>query len=136
MKTLLVSHLRRGFVIFRVALGSMILSSGLTAQTFVPQYKPTLHIPRSVGDIRIDGHLDDPGWVGAAVAGDFCETNPGDQIAPPVETKVMITYDDDKLYAAFVCYDEPSEVRASMCERDRLQNDDKVGLFIDTAAGA
>jgi hypothetical protein len=99
---------------------------------YTPVYHPTLAISRAAGEIEIDGELDDPGWRGAAVAQNFAEHNPGDQTKPDVDTKVWITYDDDNLYVAWMCYDDPTEVRASFCERDQIFSDDYVILCLDT----
>ncbi|MFH1844939.1 MAG: carbohydrate binding family 9 domain-containing protein, partial [bacterium] len=98
---------------------------------YVPVYHPELEISRLAGTIDIDGVLDDTGWQGAAKADNFAEHNPGDQTQPEVPTEVLITYDDDHLYVAWICYDDPAEVRATFCERDRIFNDDYVILCID-----
>ena len=93
-------------------------------------------ISRASGEIEVDGNLDDAGWIGAAVAENFAEHSPGDQTRPDVDTRVWITYDDDNLYVAWMCYDDPGEVRASFCERDRIFDDDYVILCIDTYGDA
>ena len=103
---------------------------------FVPVFNPSLHVTRAAGDIKIDGRLEDPGWVGAAVASNFVEHSPGDQIEPPVDTRAMITYDDHNLYVAVIAYDDPAKVRASWCERDRMYSDDNIGFFFDTYGDA
>jgi len=105
-------------------------------ETFVPVYQPALTVTRSTGDIQVDGRLGDPGWTGAARAGNFAEHSPGDQTKPDVDTEVLITYDDKNLYVAWLCYDDPNEVRASFCERDNIFSDDYVILCIDTYGDA
>jgi hypothetical protein len=99
---------------------------------FVPVYHPELDIRRAAGPICLDGELGDEGWKGAAKADNFSEHNPGDQTEPAVKTEVLVTYDDDNLYVAWICYDDPSEVRASFTERDRIFSDDYVILLLDT----
>jgi len=103
-----------------------------TQKDFVPVYHPELTIRRASGPIKLDGELDDEGWRGAAKADNFAEHNPGDQTQPAVNTEVLVTYDDKNLYVAWICYDDPGEVRASFCERDRIFSDDYVILMIDT----
>jgi hypothetical protein len=43
-----------------------------------------------------------------------------------------MTYDDGHLYVAFMCYDEPGLVRASLAERERIHGDDNIALCFDT----
>ena len=93
---------------------------GGSGKAYAPVYHPELRISRAAGPIKIDGDLSDAGWRGAAKAANFAEHNPGDQTKPAVDTEVLITYDDDNLYVAWLCYDNPGEVRASFCERDKI----------------
>ena len=121
-------------------LAFLIMGSALSvfgaAEMYAPVYNPTLDISRLVGEIKIDGSLDDAGWRQAAVAGNFAEHQPGDQVQPPVDTKVFMTYDDAHIYVAFVAYDDPAKVRASLCSRERVGADDNVGFFFDTYGDA
>ena len=103
---------------------------------FVPVYHPELTIRRAAGPIVIDGVVDDPGWNGAARVGNFAEHNPGDQTKPEVDTEVLITFDDEHLYVAWLCYDDPAEVRSYMCERDAIFQGDYVIICIDTYGDA
>jgi hypothetical protein len=102
---------------------------------FTPVFHPELKISRTDGNIKIDGHLNDAGWRGAAVADHFHERDPGDNIKPPVETRVFATYNDDYLYLSAICYDNPSEIRATLSQRDRMGGDN-IGFFIDTYGDA
>jgi hypothetical protein len=102
----------------------------------MPVYRPELSILRTAGPIDIDAELGDAGWRGVAKARGFSEHNPGDQTKPDVDTEVWIAYDDEYLYLAWLCYDEPGEVRASFCERDRIFSDDYVILCLDTYGDA
>ncbi|UCD17028.1 MAG: carbohydrate binding family 9 domain-containing protein [Candidatus Zixiibacteriota bacterium] len=104
--------------------------------TFNPVYYPILHVARTTSSIEIDGDLKDPGWKGAARADNFAEHNPGDQTKPAVETVAFMTYDDNNIYVSMVCYDNPAEIRASLCERDRVFSDDNICLLIDTYGDA
>lgn len=83
--------------------------------------------------IKIDGVLDEEEWKKGAVANNFVEIEPGDNTPPPVETQVLIIYDKDKLYFGFICYDnDMSKLRASMTDRDKIFQDDFIGLILDT----
>jgi hypothetical protein len=106
------------------------------AEDYTPVYHPEIEVCRASGPISIDGDLDDPGWLNAARVANFAEHNPGDQTQPEVDTEVLITYDDANLYLAWLCYDDPSEVRASLCERDNIFSGDYVILCLDTFGDA
>jgi len=97
-----------------------------------PERHPRLETRRAAGPITVDGLLDDPGWQGLPRATNFVEHAPGDQVQPPHPTEAMLTWDDEHLYAAFICWADPAEVRASFSERDRIWNDDYVILALDT----
>jgi hypothetical protein len=103
---------------------------------FTPTYNPELTISKTGGHIKVDGRLDDSGWAGAARADNFSEHYPGDQTKPPVETEAYMTYDENNLYIAFVCHDDPSTIRASICERDKISTDDYIRLCLDTYGDA
>ena len=115
-----------------LAVGCCCVSESFAADDFQPSYLPELTIEPAAGDITVDGRLDDAGWVGAAKVDGFSEHRPGDQTEPPVDTEVMIAYDQDNLYVAFVCRDDPTLVRATMAERDNIFRDDNVIVLIDT----
>ncbi len=94
-------------------------------------YNPEMTVGQAVGAIVLDGKVDDPGWAAAGRAHTFAEHNPGDQTRPPVDTEAWMTYDADNLYVAWICADDPSTIRATMTERDRIWQDDYVILALD-----
>jgi hypothetical protein len=60
-----------------VLAGTLLVGSGPVAYAdFTPRFHPSLNISRAPGAIHIDGDLDDPGWVNAAVADGFAEVSP------------------------------------------------------------
>ncbi|MFH1687532.1 MAG: DUF5916 domain-containing protein [bacterium] len=129
------------FDIGRALMVLCLLAVGLSAarasaEEFTPVYSPTLEVSRLVGEIKIDGSLDDSGWRQAAQASNFSEHEPGDQVKPPVDTKVYLTYDEDHIYVGWKVYDDPAKVRATVCGRDRIHSDDNVGFFVDTYGDA
>ena len=134
----------RSFVTFRRAcwlvaiIASVMLSSlpAFTSTRFKPVFNPALEIDKSAGAIDIDGKLNDPGWKNAGRAANFVERSPGDNTKPEVETEASVTYDEHNLYVAFVCYDDPAAIRATMCQRDQFNGDDAVCLLIDTYGDA
>ena len=86
--------------------------------------------------VRIDGVLDEPGWAAATVVDLPYEWFPGDNVAPPVTTEALVTFDEDNLYVAFRADDPaPAAIRAQLMDRDLLGQfvqDDHVGFTIDT----
>ena len=83
--------------------------------------------------MKIDGILDEEAWATARVLELNYEISPRENVAPPVRTEILITYDQTHLYFGFRCYDpEPSKIRAHYGERDRFSGDDWVAVEIDT----
>jgi len=123
-------------VILKTMLLGLVLPACVEAAPFVPNVKPSLTVVPSTGSIEVDGLLDDPGWQGAAEAGNFAEVNPGDQTEPSVGTRAWITYDETNLYIAFDARDDPTQIRASLRDRDQIFQDDFVGLILDTYGNA
>ncbi|MCP4569490.1 MAG: carbohydrate binding family 9 domain-containing protein, partial [FCB group bacterium] len=125
-------------LILCISLAGLILAAtpALATKTFEPVYNPSLEILRATESITVNGRLDDLGWVNAARADNFVERSPGDMTRPAVHTETIITYDEDKLYVAFICHDNPNTIRATMCDRDQFGGDDAVALLIDTYGDA
>src|SRR5262245_45484208 len=91
-----------------------------------------IEISRAVSPIRIDGAVDEPAWQQATAISVNHEWFPGDNVAGPVETTALITYDDEHLYIAFRAADpEPALIRARFADRDVPTEDDTVGFLID-----
>lgn len=100
---------------------------------FVPNKTPVLNVVRIPnGRITVDGILSEREWDSAAVARNFTEISPGNNVKPECETIVRVMYDDDNIYFGFECFDDMEHIRASMTDRDRMYNDDWCGAFIDT----
>ena len=68
-----------------------------------------------------------------AVVTDFTQRVPQDGAAATQRTDVYSGYDARNLYAVFVAFDsEPQNVRANLASRENIDNDDRVGILIDT----
>jgi len=103
------------------------------ATTFQPNTTLTFDVPRVAEKVHIDGRLDDPIWGTAVVLANFVEIEPGDNSRPPVDTQVLVAYDDDHFYVAFRCFDDnPGAIRATVTDRDRMFADDFAGIIVDT----
>jgi len=106
------------------------------AAAFEGNVLPVMDTGRADADIDVDGRLGDPGWRDAGRAGNFAERWPGDNLEPRVETTAWLTYDEDNLYVAFDCADDPDALRATMSQRDEFGTDDAVAVMIDTYGDA
>ena len=92
-----------------------------------------LEVPKVSGSITIDGRLDEPAWSHALVMGVNTEVRPGDNIPAPVETDMLLAYNETHFLVAFEAHDpDPTRIRASLCDRDRMWDDEWVVIGIDT----
>ncbi len=115
-------------------------SALLTAAAALAQPAPAHGIARNHFDVRpttskihVDGILDEEAWKSATVIPLPYEWYPGDNIAPPVRTECLVTFDDENLYVAFRAFDpDPRQIRAYLADRDTALKDDTVGFQIDT----
>ena len=100
-----------------------------------PRAEPK-RIERATSAIEVDGVLDEPAWQGALKMTIDYEWYPGDNVKPPVNTDVFLTYDDDAFYVGFIAYDpDPAAIRAHLMDRDTINTfvqDDHVSFMIDT----
>ncbi len=91
-----------------------------------------IKIPKIEKPPVIDGKLDDEVWKQAVLLKDFQQRSPGDNTPPSKPTEVRIAYDPKFLYFAFMCFDEPDKVRATLAKRDNVFGEDNVRVFLDT----
>lgn len=80
----------------------------------------------------IDGRLDDEVWADATRLTQFHQIQPGDNLEPSQQTEVRIGYDQRAFYIAFRAFDTSGKVRATIARRDALDEDDVVGIYLDT----
>ena len=63
----------------------------------------------------------------------FTQRAPQDGAPSSQRTDVYLGYDSSNFYAIFVAFDDdPASVRANLAPRENIENDDRVGLLIDT----
>ena len=103
---------------------------------WAPEYAPQVNLTQTKSDIKIDGHLNEAAWQYAGNSKTFVESYPGDMTEPPVKTEVYITYDNSNLYVGFIAYDNPDDLRATMCQRDQYTSDDYVSVLLDPYGNA
>jgi hypothetical protein len=63
---------------------------------------------------------------------DFRQNIPGDGTPATEPTTAYLSYDDKNLYVVFVCQDESGAVRAHLSKREGSDQDDGVGVLLDT----
>lgn len=82
--------------------------------------------------IQADGVLDEPAWQRAAIVTDFVGIAPTEGFAPAGRTRARILVDAHRIHLGFECrFDEPTRVRAYLSEREDINSDDQVGIYLD-----
>ena len=90
-------------------------------------------VPKVESAVVIDGVLDDDIWKRALVMGVNTEVRPGENVPAPVETDMLLAYSESHFYVAFRAHDpDPRRIRARLCDRDRMWDDEWVIIGIDT----
>lgn len=83
--------------------------------------------------IAIDGSLDEAVWQQPPLRQPFITMFPTYGKELEEETEVWVAYDDHNLYFAFRCYEsKPDRIKTSVAQRDKIANDDQVGVWLDT----
>ena len=77
-----------------------------------------LKIKKSDGEIVLDGILDEPAWKDADVADNWYQNYPVDSLPSPFQTEARLTFTDEFIYVAFVCFDDDSPDNVSTLRRD------------------
>ena len=80
----------------------------------------------------IDGVLDDPVWQQAPMVTNFKTFTPDFGKSMGHKTEVRMAYDQENLYFAFFCYDDPDEIKTSIAARDQIRQDDWVCINLDS----
>ena len=106
--------------------------------------EPVMTAARLAGELRIDGHLDEPAWARAAVASGFRQREPREGEPATQPTEVRVLYDARSLYLGVLARDsEPQRVVAHIRQRDKLlaptgfdesyefAGDDAVAILLD-----
>lgn len=110
-----------------------VLCVMVMATTPLAAQQRSTQITRAQGTIKVDAVLDDAGWAGAERITSFIEFDPREGAEPPVRTEVMLKYDDENVYVAFIAHDStPGSIRATLQPRDRFWGtDDWVGVMLN-----
>src|SRR6266581_6874099 len=129
-----------GPVIRNALLGMVVLSAAAThviAQA-PPSSRPDSariplsKIPRVHRAPKLEDFLENRPREGELAVTDFRQNSPGDGTPATEATTAYLSYDDKNLYVAFLCYDDSGEVRAHLSKREDSDQDDGVGVLLDT----
>ena len=94
---------------------------------------PEIVAPRVETDIQIDGQLDEPVWADAVRLTGFWQYEPVDQRRAEEQTEVLIWYAPDAIYFGIQAFDSfPGEIRATTADRDNIDSEDHVVIYLDT----
>ncbi len=94
---------------------------------------PTADIPRLEASLRIDGVLDEPVWAQATRLTGFWQYQPVDGRPAEEQTEVLVWYAPDAIHFGVIAHDRaPAAIRATVADRDNIDNEDQIVLDIDT----
>ena len=71
----------------------------------------------------VDGRLDDEAWNQVAWSGDFVQRQPDETQPPSRQSEFKLLYDDDAVYFAFRCHDDPEQVSSILARHDWFPGD-------------
>ena len=81
----------------------------------------------------IDGVLTDTAWQRAARLTGFHQYEPVDGRPAEERTEVLVFYSKDALHFGIVAHARnPSSIRATLADRDNIDTDDRIVIFLDT----
>jgi hypothetical protein len=83
--------------------------------------------------IHLDGKLNEKSWQNAQFVSGFTQIKPSPGKSSSKKTAVKITYDDQSIYFAAVCYDHPDSISKVLSLRDDFAATlDIFSIFLDT----
>jgi hypothetical protein len=112
----------------------LLLQSAASGPVVEGKGSPTAEIPRlEAAPVTIDGVLDEPVWAQATRLTGFWQYQPVDGRLAEETTEVRVWYAPDAIYFGIVAHDRvPASIRATVADRDNIDNDDRVVIDIDT----
>ncbi|MEO8635360.1 MAG: DUF5916 domain-containing protein [Gemmatimonadales bacterium] len=94
---------------------------------------PEVAIPRIEAIATIDGKLDEPVWAQATRLADFHQFQPVDSRPAEERTEVLVWYAPNAIHFGIIAHDrDPGSIRATVADRDNLDADDNVTIYLDT----
>jgi hypothetical protein len=110
-----------------------LLQSAATSGVVEGKGSPTAEIPRLEAAVQVDGVLDEPVWAQATRLTGFWQYQPVDGRPAEERTEVLVWYAPDAIHFGIVAHDrQPASIRATVADRDNIDNEDYVVLDLDT----
>ncbi len=88
--------------------------------------------PRIDQSIDVDGAFSEPAWKQAAVLSGFSRYAPVDGEPADYDTRVLVWYSPAAMHFGIRASAPTGTVRATLADRDRIQSDDHVIIFLST----
>ena len=92
----------------------------------------TLHIPRVTRPPKLSDFLNGVPREAELRVTDFRQYRPGDGVPASQSTTAFLSYDNNNIYIAYICKDDPKLIRARISKRDQVTYDDRVIVNFDT----
>jgi hypothetical protein len=119
------------------AAGAVLLLPLATAGAAPPTFdgaggQTALAPPRLEAEVEVDGSLDEPAWAEAARLTGFSLYAPTDGVPAEETTEVLVFYSPTAIHFGVRAAAAEGSVRATLAQRDRLQTEDRVEVFLST----
>jgi hypothetical protein len=114
----------------KAVLLSLALAVPCAAEAQAPA-PTTITIPKVAAAPKFEDYLPGGSMPGLKIT-DFRQREPKDLEPGSQPTAAYVSYDDQNVYAAFVCTQPRALMRARMQKRENIGSDDLVGLYLDT----
>jgi hypothetical protein len=119
-------------MVFLLAVATGVRAQVLKAPPVNAGKIPLSKIPLVHRAPKLEDFVEDRPREAELAVTDFRQNSPGDGIPATETTTAYLSYDNKNLYVAFVCKDEEGSVRAHLSKREDLDQDDGVGVLLDT----
>lgn len=91
-----------------------------------------VELPQIDQPVEIDGTLDEAVWSRAAILSGFSRYAPVDGAPSDHDTQVLVWYSPTAIYFGIRASAPAGSVRATLADRDHIQSDDHVLIFLST----
>ena len=120
-----------GIVLRFGAVANLFCLFALAGEGTPPVVIPSLSAPPTLNDFLTMQPASEPARHMLKVSG-FVQRNPHDGRPVSQRTEAYLGYDRKNLYVVFVCFDDPTKVRARRARREDILADDTVEVMLDT----